>query len=86
MRVVVVGVVGGKQFADHWFETLLVPVIQLSSQLKFSSGWDPLRLIKICCSLTRFLFGVGSVPPQTDFSSGWDLFLFILNIPIQWHL
>ncbi len=52
---------------------ILVSVIQLSSQLKLSLGWDPSRLIKICRSLTRFLFGVGSVTPQTDFSSGWDL-------------
>ncbi len=27
----------------------------------FSSGWDPLGLIKICRSRTHFLFGVGSL-------------------------
>ncbi len=43
------------------------------SHPKFSSGWDPSQSIKICLSLTRFLFGVGSVTPLPDFSSGWDL-------------
>ncbi len=30
------------------------------SHPKFSLGWDQLGSIKICCSLTTFLFGVGS--------------------------
>ncbi len=71
--VVVVVVVGGSSLLTIGLKKLLVSVIQLSSQLKFSSGWDPLSIIKICCSLTRFLFGVGSVTSRTDFSSEWDL-------------
>ncbi len=78
VRVVVVGGGGGggvgrSSLLTIGLKKLLVSVIQLSSQLKFSSGWDPSRLIKICHSLTRFLFGVGSVTSQTDFSLGWDL-------------
>ncbi len=71
--VVVVGVVRGSSLLTIGLKKILVSFIQLSSQLKFFSGWDPSRLIKICRSLTRFLFRVGSVTPQTDFSSGWDL-------------
>ncbi len=67
------GVVGGSSLLTIGLKKILVFVIQPSSQLKVSSGWDLSRLIKICCSLTRFLFGVGSVTPQTDFSLGWDL-------------
>ncbi len=61
MRVVVGGgVVKGSSLLTIGLNNFLVSVIHLSSQLKFSLGWDVSRLIKVCRSLTRFLFGVGS--------------------------
>ncbi len=61
MRVVVGGgVVKGSSLLTIGLNNFLVSVIHLSSQQKFSWGWDVSRLIKVCRSLTRFLFGVGS--------------------------
>ena len=54
------GVVKGSSLLTIGLNNFLVSVIHLSSQLKFSWGWDVSRLIKVCRSLTRFLFGVGS--------------------------
>ncbi len=84
MRVVVVG--GGVGGGAVWFEKIIdfrFPAI-LSTKVFFGVGsveinQDMLLLDQIFLwggirhSLTRFLFGVGSVTPQTDFSSGWDL-------------
>ncbi len=49
MRVVVGGgvVVGGSSLLTIGSKELLVSVIQLSSQLKFSLGWDPSLLRQI---------------------------------------
>ncbi len=47
--------------SNFWLSNIL-----FNSHPKFPSGWDLSGSIKICCSLTRFLFGVGSVGIDQD--------------------
>ena len=49
-------------------QVFLMCHILFISDSKFPLGWDPSRLIKICRSLTRFLFGVGSDGINQDLS------------------
>ncbi len=74
MRVVVVVGGGGEQFVDQLLDLLL----SCSPTLIFLRGeirglFDQISLRGwIRGSLTRFLFGVGSVTQKSDISLGWD--------------